>query len=200
MRGVNKTSKLTIAASISLVLIVASLFACCSFAGATLQTWPINQQAANKIQELPLSSERVEQFVRATGDLGTNWQPHQFEAYLNSIERLQQQRRRLDAAASVAASLGETTNGAQYQSPLLHSGDGGLYDTGIQNERALVDEFRSISQLSNPARESRAFKPKIMSTARGFGKRGSTQSPKSQRIMSFRDLIAAAAMNPGATD
>lgn len=36
---------------------------------------------------------------------------------------------------------------------------------------SLVDEFKGWSGFANPMREGRAFKPRLMSTARGFGKR-----------------------------
>lgn len=39
-----------------------------------------------------------------------------------------------------------------------------------RNYRALVGDFKHW-HLSNPSRQGRAFKPRIMSTARGFGKR-----------------------------
>lgn len=37
--------------------------------------------------------------------------------------------------------------------------------------RSLIDEYKHMSGLRNPLREGRAFKPRLMSTARGFGKR-----------------------------
>lgn len=37
--------------------------------------------------------------------------------------------------------------------------------------RALVDDFKTWAYATNPSRHGRAFKPKLMSTARGFGKR-----------------------------
>lgn len=53
--------------------------------------------------------------------------------------------------------------------------------------RALISEFKRQSPLANPSRESRAFKPKLMSTARGFGKRAG-----SQHRLTYADLLAAA--------
>lgn len=58
--------------------------------------------------------------------------------------------------------------------------------------RALVDEFKRQSPLANPSRASRAFKPKLMSTARGFGKRAG-----SSRHATYADLLAAANPNSG---
>lgn len=40
-----------------------------------------------------------------------------------------------------------------------------------RNYHALIDDFKQSYLSSNPSREGRAFKPKLMSTARGFGKR-----------------------------
>lgn len=57
--------------------------------------------------------------------------------------------------------------GAQHQYNLLSSGN-----LTPRNYQALIDDFKeSWLQTTNPARESRAFKPRLMSTARGFGKR-----------------------------
>ena len=62
-----------------------------------------------------------------------------------------------------------------------------------RNYRALVNDFKQYSHLSNnPSRESRAFKPKIMSTARGFGKRSMNSVGHS---VSYADLLAAADPN-----
>lgn len=45
-------------------------------------------------------------------------------------------------------------------------------DNQARDYDTLVNEFKHWSHLSgNPMRENRAFKPKLMSTARGFGKR-----------------------------
>lgn len=68
--------------------------------------------------------------------------------------------------------------------PIIVSPDGrhsglslqyGLVPAGAlvpRNYQTLVDDFKqSWLQVANPARESRAFKPRLMSTARGFGKR-----------------------------
>lgn len=40
-----------------------------------------------------------------------------------------------------------------------------------RNYHTLMNDFKQSYMMSNPLRESRAFKPKLMSTARGFGKR-----------------------------
>lgn len=58
-----------------------------------------------------------------------------------------------------------------YESNSLRDNQGHDYD-------ALLNEFKHWSHLSsNPMRENRAFKPKLMSTARGFGKRSIGLAP-----------------------
>lgn len=61
-----------------------------------------------------------------------------------------------------------------------------------RNYRALADDFKHSAQLSNPLREGRAFKPKLMSTARGFGKRA--EGANGFRV-SYADLLASAGAN-----
>lgn len=51
-----------------------------------------------------------------------------------------------------------------------------------RNYHNLVNDFKHYSRVANPSRESRAFKPKLMSTARGFGKRSA---------ITYSDLLAA---------
>lgn len=69
---------------------------------------------------------------------------------------------------------------------------GGDYEPslfGLHNYRALIGDFKHLPQhLTSPMREGRAFKPKLMSTARGFGKRASG----SDGSISFAELLAAA--------
>lgn len=61
-----------------------------------------------------------------------------------------------------------------------------------RNYRALADDFKHSAQLSNPLREGRAFKPKLMSTARGFGKRAENSN---SFHVSYSDLLALADAN-----
>jgi len=80
--------------------------------------------------------------------------------------------------------LGQSTG---YVSPYYLSPDG-----GPSRYHALVDEFKQYSPLANPSREGRAFKPKLMSTARGFGKRA-YQDPNLQgNPLTYSEFLAAA--------
>lgn len=60
-------------------------------------------------------------------------------------------------------------------------------ETPSRDYDTLVNEFKHWSHLSsNPMRENRAFKPKLMSTARGFGKRSpSIGNPDASRAASI---------------
>lgn len=65
--------------------------------------------------------------------------------------------------------------------------------SGLRNYHALINDFKSNwAPLANPSREGRGFKPKLMSTARGFGKRS---DPSSARHISYADLLASASPN-----
>lgn len=82
----------------------------------------------------------------------------------------------------------------QQQQPVGIYYTAGLDGGPTRNYHALIDEFKQISSLANPTRESRAFKPRLMSTARGFGKRSymGSDGPAARHI-TYGDLLAAAA-------
>lgn len=102
--------------------------------------------------------ERVDKLASAMGDLyWRNQQPDWL--YPQSIPNSRLQR-------SLAMSEGDFQDPEGAQAAGL---DGPL--SGSRNYHAFMDEFKQYSRLANPSRESRAFKPKLMSTARGFGKR-----------------------------
>lgn len=69
-------------------------------------------------------------------------------------------------------------NGFQYQYNLPAS-----YG---RNYVAIAEDFKHRSPVANPARQSRAFKPRLMSTARGFGKRTPAQVPDPDKPVSSR--------------
>lgn len=120
------------------------------------------------------SSERVERLASAAGDRLWRPSPDQLEWILQTQYK------------KPLAALG---GGYYFQAP-QQAGATGL-DGLLSNYHALVDEFKQYSRLANPSRESRAFKPKLMSTARGFGKRAHSSD---QRI-TYSDLLAAANPN-----
>lgn len=131
--------------------------------------------------------ERVDKLSSAVGD--PFWRAQQRQLYQDAMDRLKQQR--LD---SVAGNIDELDG--QYQQLVASSRQAGQTNqgpvSGVRNYHALVDEFKHLSPISNPSRESRAFKPKLMSTARGFGKRGYSGG---QQHITYADLYAASNSN-----
>lgn len=68
-------------------------------------------------------------------------------------------------------SLLEPTSGSEGSLYQLTTGFGPQFPPSSRNYHSLINDYKQSYLLSNPMREVRAFKPKLMSTARGFGKR-----------------------------
>lgn len=143
------------------------------------KSWPIDDPSADTRVVLD-NGERVDKFSSASGDLF--WRPASMAA--TDGEQQADWLRQLSLGSNYPM-------GAQvsYYSPYAAGMDGGP----LRNYHALVDEFKQYSPLANPTREGRAFKPKLMSTARGFGKRASQESQA--RHVTYADLLAAANQN-----
>lgn len=183
------------------------LFAVLAFAGQKWQTEPAvgkslveyltedQQQASSAAsqQEYPFGDgERVDKFSSPIGDQFWRSQQQQ-DLYQEALEKLRQ-----DRLESLAGSI-EELNG-QYQrlaSPGAQIPISGLVGpaAGARNYHALVDKFKHLSPISNPTRESRAFKPKLMSTARGFGKRSYLNGQQQHQAVTYADLLAASNSN-----
>lgn len=168
------------------------------------------QSGAVNQDEAPVLGERVDKLASATGDL--YWPPQDW--YQQALNRVQQQ----GQLESVLAELEDFQQRHQAslvdQSAPLRAAPAinkkqqlvwttGYYPTqldldgvGARNYHALVNEFKQWSHLANPTRESRAFKPKLMSTARGFGKRAYPYGPmNSVQQVSYADLMAPSTGN-----
>lgn len=141
------------------------------------------QQAALNDDKAESAGEKIDRLASATGDLFWQPQPEQLEwllqpatnglrmqpltarPFFESVDDIG----RLNKKA--AASQSALTNGLYLESaaPPAVGLDGP--GASLRNYHDLVDEFKQYSRMANPSRESRAFRPKLMSTARGFGKR-----------------------------
>lgn len=89
-------------------------------------------------------------------------------AIANLIGQQQQQQQQAQQQQQTAMTL-----------PMVGATNGGF---GTRNYHSLINDFKQNYLLSNPMREGRAFKPKLMSTARGFGKRSGNKIVSQQRI------------------
>jgi hypothetical protein len=159
----------------------------------------LNEDNAGNRQELDSSLERVDKLASATGDLYWRVQPPpqsqqqpkpQDWIFQRSGPSLRYQRslaepfngESLNAESGFQRFVGGSPMSDSYLSAAVQStglvGLDGPAAANSPNYHALVDEFKQYSRMANPSRESRAFKPKLMSTARGFGKR-SQQNLKS---------------------
>lgn len=130
--------------------------------------------------------ERVDKLISAAGDL-----------YLKSQPQTSTVRLEYDPIAALIESIGDQSElgGANYVAlrgsdiPTLLGGVDGPAQS--RNYHSLVDDFRQSYLSSNPLREVRAFKPKLMSTARGFGKRAYKVSvPRN-----YADLLSSASQS-----
>lgn len=147
--------------------------------------------------------ERVEKIPSGLGEfyLGQQQQPNWYQqALLNGKTALVQEDLpyddyltvgSIDGRQVVVPTLARLDAGSRQDKKLRYldlDGAGSFAGVG-RNYRALVDDFKHSAQL---AREGRAFKPKLMSTARGFGKRAGTAS---DFHVSYADLLASANRN-----
>lgn len=154
------------------------------------------QRAATSQQDNSSEGEQVDKLASATGD--QFWQPQQQQDwYQQALLRIQQQDQLAEALADLDAShgqyqpfVGQLDNKKPFGfSAAMLAGP----TSGLRNYRALIDEFKHLSPISNPTRESRAFKPKLMSTARGFGKRAfPAASVNSAQHASYTNMFASA--------
>lgn len=175
---------------------------------ATEQKWhqTIYHQPVLTGADKDFAGEKVDRLASPTGDLfwrskvepGVNWFVRQ-EIPSGSEWRAQQQSKELESMDDSRARFNNRANehttpiNSLYldllASPTANNPDGS--GVGLRNYFDLVEEFKQYSRLANPSRESRAFKPKLMSTARGFGKRSS----KPIRPITYGDLLEAANPN-----
>lgn len=143
------------------------------------------------------AGERVEKLASAVGDLyqPSSWYQQAPLDVANEYQIIDS----IDGHRAILPNIG-------FQQPRLTSGsrndkrlqyldlDGSASGYGLgRNYRALADDFKQSAQLSNPLREGRAFKPKLMSTARGFGKRADNSNDNFR--VSLADLLASANTN-----
>lgn len=160
----------------------------------------LNEETNNKQQTaLDASLERVDKLASATGDLYWHPQQHQQQGWTYP-QGLQNSRiqRSLDEPLVLSGGGLLGADGNYHRLPLIQTDS--LYGASLDgpasssggNYHALVDEFKQYSRMANPSRESRAFKPKLMSTARGFGKRSlQSRSPYADSAASSNDKLAA---------
>lgn len=141
-----------------------------------------DQQNPNEVGSEFAAGERVDKLASASGDAfyqrPQTWNDWYHQLALSRPEMRQAESNQYQLVGS------DLTQQQQQQ-----SNHGQLIlDPYSLDYRALINEFKRESPLANPSRESRAFKPKLMSTARGFGKRASSL----QRHVTYADLLAAA--------
>lgn len=171
-----------------------------------------HHQQQQRLEGESEAGERVDKLASAAGDFYLD--PRPLGLYSLALAKLQ---RRLEAAGPpegpeyeiVASSPGEALHelmlsraadikhqpaGSNFHHFLPNELDAADDSSSARNYRALVDNFKHYSHLSNPSRQSRAFKPKLMSTARGFGKRSSGGARNSVMLA---DLLAASALPNG---
>lgn len=146
----------------------------------------LNQDSAGNHQELDSSLERVDKLASAAGDPYWHLQAQPQDWSYQQVAPSMRYQRSLSGHPLNGEPLGSEVNYQRLTG--LYAPDSGYFSMGPQsagplvgldgtesanshNYHALVDEFKQYSRMANPTRESRAFKPKLMSTARGFGKR-----------------------------
>lgn len=171
-----------------------------------------DESSANEESQLQetVSGEQVDKLSSAAGDLYLNPQVIPLDLYQDMASRLQQQRQFESATGDSPFDVGqyhligvgnpsEQSMANRGYTPdrhqqLIDSFHRPVPNDDSRNFRALVNDFKHYSRISNPSRESRAFKPRLMSTARGFGKRA-------DRHVTLADLLASANPNgPMATN
>lgn len=156
-----------------------------SFAPETIQRGNDALDGGEQVDRLALASgdaywrPRQIEWVRET--LGKLLQRLQRPTYLstnNDDDQQQQQPLYLDQPLSSAGGRYDQVRGMKRAGRQQYAADtmlnGGLYEENCHlcTYQSLVDEYKQLSRAAaNPSRENRAFKPKLMSTARGFGKR-----------------------------
>lgn len=146
------------------------------------------------------AGERVDKLVSPSGDL--YWRTQEQDWYQQALAKSQQQNQasemqpnQLIRAVVVPTSLRRL--GQDRKQPWTET----HYDlpfpeldnlAGARNYNTMVNDFKQWSRVANPTRESRAFKPKLMSTARGFGKRTPMESSSQVRGVALADLFGSA--------
>lgn len=148
------------------------------------------------------SAEQVDKLASVAGDLywpaimpqlPTDWYQ---QALAGRLHQLDAETFPLSAAVahyqqSLRAEKRQPASSFRYTGITGFGGDSEpSWDTfGAPSYRAYVSDFRPWSRhLASPVREGRAFKPKLMSTARGFGKRAAGPDGN----VAYSDLLAAA--------
>ena len=171
-----------------------------------------DNRGQKELDQSKSTGEKVDRFSSATGDTYWSRQPEQLDWLLQQVpgSNLRIQARNLldslsdDTGANDGRSVFNQYNRKPTGSPAtladayyLQVGQDGANNANLRsNYHALLDEFKQYSSLANPLRESRAFKPKLMSTARGFGKRAYlNDGPSQPQRMTYSDLLAAADQN-----
>lgn len=146
------------------------------------------------------AGERVEKLASAVGDLyqPSSWYQQAPLDVVNEYQIIDS----IDGHRAVLPNIGfqpRLTGGMRNDKRLQYldldgSASASGYVNGLgRNYRALADDFKQSAQLSNPLREGRAFKPRLMSTARGFGKRAVSSNDNFR--VSLADLLASANTN-----
>lgn len=157
------------------------------------------QQVSGDSLDSDQSGERVEKLVRASGDL--YWHPIAQQSRY-SDDQLGPQYQLIGLDTSTRSAPLWALSQQQRQFPVESRiqvvsqpvdellAEAVAASANSNSHRALVDDFKHWSRVANPSRESRAFKPKLMSTARGFGKRTPAGYPHH-----LIDLLASGSLN-----
>lgn len=154
--------------------------------GSKVVVWPGGADDGTSKEQ---GGEKVDRMTSATGDLIWPSTPGQLEWLLLQQMPQQQQQQQQQLHLQSPRSNQFVTGGGDNQDNSPAVGLDGPMMRSYHDD--LVDEFKQYARgLVNPSRESRAFKPKLMSTARGFGKR----AYPSNRI-TYSDLLEAANPN-----
>lgn len=157
------------------------------------------QTAEYNQQDGPIG-EKVDKFASASGDLESSSRQQQIFIPLAGNEFwLKQSANKQDGESAVLEAPsdrlldtrvtrsrpGRELTGYQY----LTQPYDGLMEP--RNYHSLISDFKHYSRIANPSRESRAFKPKLMSTARGFGKRNINNNNQHDDGLTYSDIVSA---------
>lgn len=152
------------------------------------QSQSVGDQDSNQ-ESLGVLGERVDKLISPAGDQYLLLASNQPNLDWFSQQSLQDEQPERSLLRPVRVSAYNNQARKRQSGNYLMELEGQRAD-GSHNYRTLVNDFRHWVHLANPSREGRAFKPKLMSTARGFGKRSGNLN--SQHQASLDELLGSA--------